>query len=180
VNTAWSDPRLITINRLFFPRLAADTLATTYRDRLYYVWEDGGAVARILLSASADRGRTWTAPVVLSEQPADAAGEQDYGAFKPSIAVNKEGAVAVSWYDRRGLGASRSGYNVRLRVSLDGGASWLPSVQPNDKTCRARPDDLGDDTAGLTADAAGNFHPVWIDDRADRRQVWTRTVKVER
>jgi hypothetical protein len=50
VNTAWSDPRLITIARLFFPQLAADNLGTTYRDRLYYVWEDGGEEARILFS----------------------------------------------------------------------------------------------------------------------------------
>jgi hypothetical protein len=97
----------------------------------------------------------------------------------PSIAVNKEGVVAVSWYDRRGLAAGTSGYNVRMRTSLDGGASWLPSAQPNEKSCQSSVGSLGD-TAGLAADADGSFHPVWIDNQTGTRQVWTATVKVER
>ena len=36
----------------------------------------------------------------------------------------------------------------------------------------------GGQTAGLTADAAGNFHPFWIDNRTGTPQVWTATVKV--
>jgi hypothetical protein len=178
VNTAWTDSQRVTINRLFFPQLAVDPGSKDYRDRLYCVWEDGGDDARILLSCSADRGRRWTAPLVLSEQPADAAGEQDYRALMPSIAVNKNGAVAVSWYDRRGLAPGTSGYTVRLRVSLDGGASWLSSVQLNEKPCQSSVGSLGD-TAGLAADVEGRFHPVWIDDRTGTRQVWTATVKVE-
>jgi BNR/Asp-box repeat protein len=182
VNTAWSDPRLTSAppdsaKRTFFPQIAADTLGSTYRNRLYYVWEDGGEEARILFSASGDRGRTWTGPLVLSEQPAGERQDQDYLAFMPSIAVNEEGAVAVSWYDRRGLAAGTSGYNVRLRVSLDGGVSWLASVLLNEKTCQNSVGSLGD-TAGLAADADGSFHPVWIDDRTGKRQVWTATVKV--
>jgi hypothetical protein len=182
VNTAWDDQRLLTINRLFFPQLAADALGTRYRDRLYYVWEDGGEEARILFSSSGDRGRTWTAPLVLSEQPTGGPREKDYRAFMPSIAVNKHGTVAVSWYDRRSQppdpGLPPTGYNVRMRVSLDGGGSWSPSVQLNEKMCPTSFGSLGD-TAGIAADPAGHFHPVWIDDRTGTRQVWTRAVKVE-
>ncbi len=36
----------------------------------------------------------------------------------------------------------------------------------------------GGQTAGLSADAAGNFHPFWIDNRTGTPQVWTATVKV--
>lgn len=175
VNTAWYDHGRFTLNRLFFPQIAADTLTEDYRDRLYYVWEDGGDKARILFSASENRGRTWTAPLVLSEQSTDGSKGQDYHAFKPSIAVNKHGAVAVSWYDRRGLPGGAAGYSVRLRVSLDGGASWLPSVPINDEPCRSSIGSLGD-TAGLAADAEGHFHPVWIDDRTGIRQLWTARV----
>ncbi len=159
--------------RAWFPQIAADTLGRTYRDRLYYVWEDGGREARILLSASGDRGRTWTAPVVLSEQAAD----EESLAFMPCVAVNKDGTVAVSWYDRRGIARSSAGQNVRLRVSLDGGATWLPSVQVNDQPGRSPFHALGD-TAGLAADADGDFHAVWIDDRTGKTQVWTAAVKV--
>ena len=95
----------------------------------------------------------------------------------PCVAANKDGAVAISWYDRRGLAAGISGYNVRLRISVDAGASWLPSVQLNQQPCRSSLSALGD-TAGLVADADGHFHPVWIDDRTGITQVWTATVMV--
>lgn len=103
----------------------------------------------------------------------------------PALAVNKDGVVAVSWYDRRGLpdvmGERAPNYgpgcNVRIRLSLDGGNTWQPSVQVNDKPIRASVWELRD-TADLTADAAGVFHAHWIDDQTDVLQVWTAAVEV--
>ena len=37
----------------------------------------------------------------------------------------------------------------------------------------------GGQTAGLSADAAGGFHPFWIDNRTGTPQVWTATIKVD-
>jgi hypothetical protein len=67
---------------------------------------------------------------------------------------------------------------MRVRVSLDGGETWQPSVQVNEKTIQASVKELRD-TMGLAADAAGAFHPVWIDDRTGTLQVWTATVRVQ-
>jgi hypothetical protein len=39
---------------------------------------------------------------------------------------------------------------------------------------------MGGDTAGLTADASGVFHPVWVDNHTGVPQVWTARVTVER
>jgi hypothetical protein len=64
---------------------------------------------------------TWSKLVPLSEQPELKPGEKAYDALIPSVAVSRAGVVAVSWYDRRGLDADGKGWNVRLRVSLDGG-----------------------------------------------------------
>jgi hypothetical protein len=174
-----------------FPQLAADTATEKYRDRLYAVWTDGALVsrtrrpqARIVFSSSQDKGRSWAEPQVLSEQPTTPQDDKDYAAFLPSIAVNKYGAIAVSWYDRRGLAVDPedngypSGWNVRLRVSLDGGETWQPSAQVNEKAGKGACNELRE-SAGLAADAAGDFHPVWIDDRTGKRQVWTATVRVE-
>ena len=169
----------------FFPQLAADHTTGTYRDRVYVVWtdrvEEGAGAPHIRFSFSRDKGRSWSEPQVLSEQPA--AVEQNYAAYLPAIAVNKDGVIAVSWYDRRGLPKGTParyapGWNVRLRVSLDGGATWQPSVQVNEKPGKA-PYDRVRDTAGLAADANGSFHPAWIDDRTGKRQVWTASVRVE-
>jgi hypothetical protein len=69
------------------------------------VWEDGSdySQVRIFLFYSSDKGKSWSTPLVLSEQPADSTGDGDYCTFMPSIAVNPQGVVAVSWYDCRGM-----------------------------------------------------------------------------
>jgi hypothetical protein len=85
--------------------------------------------------------------------------------------------VAVSWYDKRGLRPRGKGWNVRLRVSADGGVTWLPSVRINDvEGDKGSAEALGH-TAGLAADAGGTFHPVWIDFRTGTPQLWTDGTK---
>src|SRR5437667_313434 len=117
--------------------------------------------------------------MILSEQTDN--GDNAYGAYMPAITVNKAGYVAVTWYDRRGLPTAPGsippfhapGCNVRIRLSLDGGETWQPSVQVNEKTIKASVWELKDtealivfsftwtlgasvwelkDTAGLAAD----------------------------
>jgi hypothetical protein len=170
-------------NWTWCPQMAVDATTKEFHDRLYVVWMDGAhpEKTRVLFAYSKDKAKTWSRPCVLSEQA-----DTEYGAYMPSIAVNKDGMVAVSWYDRRGLATPARGTypryppgcNCRLRVSLDGGQTWLPSKQINDKTIKAPCEELKD-TAGISADADGNFHPAWIDDRTGTRQVWTTKVKVE-
>ena len=66
-----------------------------------------------------------------------------------------------------------------MRVSLDGGKTWQPSVQINPALIKASVWQLRD-TAGLAADSAGVFHPTWVDDQTGILQVWTAGVKVVR
>jgi hypothetical protein len=123
----------------------------------------------------------------------------------PTVAVNRGGIVGVAWYDRREH-PDNLGWDVRFTASLDGGATFLPSVKvssrgttfgPRTPWTGLRPfvsrDEhglavrvslnsftfLGGDTAGLVADATGVFHPVWVDNRTGTPQVWTATVTVE-
>jgi hypothetical protein len=164
VNTAWRHGRVKTSNFNLLPQMAADARGQDYRDRLYCVWEDGSGFSqlRIFLSSSSDKGKTWSTPLVLSEQPAGAPAEGDYATIMPSVVVNSKGAVAVTWYDRRGLRKTNEnddkdpGYNLRFRVSLDGGVTWAPSMQVNEKTINLRNNHLGH-TAGLAADAEAFF-----------------------
>jgi RNA polymerase sigma factor (sigma-70 family) len=160
-------------------RLAAGPGGDRQKDHLYAVWTDeapGGL--RVMFSRSADKGLTWSKPVPLSEQPEPKPGEKAYGALIPSVAVNNQGVVSVTWYDRRGLTGGGKGWNVRLRASLDGGENWLPSVQVNDVGSEKRDTASLGHTAGLAADADGVFHPVWIDNRMGTLQVWTAAVTV--
>jgi hypothetical protein len=170
------------------PQMAVDPGSPRFADHLYIVWaqhfENRSNTEWILFSRSTDRGKSWSAPVNLSEQPDSDTDDpkRDYVAYIPCIAVNKDGNVAVTWYDRRGLsppdsGGSMKGWNLRMRVSLDGGATWAPSVPVTSKPSSG--DLTGWHTAGLAADAAGQFHPAWIDDRTGRPQLWTATVAVK-
>ncbi|SEM43791.1 sialidase family protein [Streptacidiphilus jiangxiensis] len=67
---------------------------------LYLAYEGsdftGGAYDQIQLVHSSDHGRTWSKPVRLNQSPGSPA-------FTPSIAVDSQGTVAVTYYDLRYL-----------------------------------------------------------------------------
>jgi hypothetical protein len=158
------------------PMLAADPGSEAFQDQLYLVWSQKTPTGqRVLFTLSKDKGVTWSKSIVLSEQSAG----DSYESTLPAVAVNRKGIVAVSWYDSRESRGGQPSCNVRLRTSLDGGATWLPSVRVTevpsaiDLTKRQ----LGD-TAGLAADSAGDFHPLWVDKRTGILQVFTAKISV--
>jgi hypothetical protein len=110
------------------PRLAVDPGSAAFKDRLYATWTDERSGRfEIYLSYSADQGRSWSRPVVINDDPPYADGRRP-NHFMPTVAVNKDGVVGVSWYDRRDH-PDNLGWHVRFRASLDGGETWLPSIR---------------------------------------------------
>jgi hypothetical protein len=116
--------------------------------------------------------------------------------------------VGVAWLDTRASHAARS-YDEFFTASVDGGATFLPPARvssvssaldvagnlvlrptidsPGRKrdavtfsfiTTRASFRD-GGDYLGLTADAAGVFHPLWADTRAGSFQAWTSAIAID-
>ncbi|MDB4873985.1 MAG: hypothetical protein JWM41_431 [Gemmatimonadetes bacterium] len=205
------------------PDLASDPGSVHFKDRVYVVWSDfRSGRLEIMLSYSSDKGKTWSREQIINDDRASADplvnGPDN---VTPVVAVNKDGVVAVAWYDRRDFEDNIS-WNIRMRASLDGGETWTPSVKITDKPSlfggmsetwvaaaggggggggRGRG---GADTArsggavvslagrlsyanftfapghngAFTADAAGAFHPAWIDYRNGMAQLWTATVRV--
>jgi hypothetical protein len=150
---------------------------------------------------SADRGEQWSEPrLVDSSVPAGA------DQFQPAMTVNKDGVLAITWFDSRGLAARR--YHEYFTASVDGGETFLPprriSTEPSTpfgpgnlalypSEFRYPADSLrvnllsaadrwgnGGDYMGLAADAAGLFHPWWADSRSGTFQIYTARVRVER
>ena len=92
---------------------------------LYAVWTDGrfgdGTYNDIVLSKSTDGGQSWTSPLKVSQNPAG------IDAHTPSVRVNDDGDVAVSYYDYRNDNDDASDgveTDFWFQVSSDGGATW--------------------------------------------------------
>jgi BNR/Asp-box repeat len=168
--------------------MAADPGSPRFNDRVYLVWQQYiDKHYRVILVCSKDKGVTWSKPIVVSEQSDD----KPYDAVLPAVAVNRKGVVGITWYDSRESRPGAPGSNVRFRASMNGGDTWQPSVRVTDVPSASALDKpnwkMGKDgkdftypgeTAGLTADAAGDFHPAWVDKRTGVLQVFTAKISV--
>jgi hypothetical protein len=111
------------------PIFTADTSPTSrFRDHIYTVWDDErDGRANIWLSMSSDKGRTWSTPRALNDNPAPAEGTPPDFRMTPVVAVNKNGVVGVAWYDRRD-DPTRRCWKQYFTASTDGGATFLPNT----------------------------------------------------
>lgn len=206
------------------PDIAVDPGSAAFKDRVYVVWSDfRSGRLEVMLSYSSDKGKTWSREQIIND---DRAAKDPLvngpDNVTPVVAVNKDGVVAVAWYDRRDFEDNIS-WNIRMRASLDGGETWTPSVKITDKASlfgganetwiaaagagggggRGGRGGAGDaersggaivslagrlsyasftfapgHNGAFTADAAGGFHPAWIDYRNGMAQLYTATVRV--
>ncbi len=121
------------------PTLAVDSGNGPFRDRVYATWaDDRNGRSAIRLSVSADGGKTWSKSTVIDDVPIVSAEKSGPENFLPTVAVNKVGVVLVTWYDRRDCPDSL-GWFVRARASLDGGETWLPSMQVSEQAASFSP-----------------------------------------
>lgn len=187
------------------PMMAIDPGSAAFRDAVYAVWADRrSGRSRIFIAASFDKGATWTPSRQVDDPPPGDSTDN----FMPNVAVNRDGVVGVMWYDRRAhadnigwdvrFSASRDGgktFSPSVEVSSQGMTFGARDRFATMRASASRPKAadgggvnvnvglnnftfLGGDTAGLIADAAGVFHPVWVDNRTGTPQVWTAPVTV--
>ncbi len=186
-----------------FPSFAADSSQGPFKDRLYIAWDDYRTGSqRIHVSYSADRGQTWSPPLLI-----DPSAPKHASQYIPWIAVNKEGTVGVMWSDTR---ASEKGdrFEQYFSASVDGGRTFLPavrlssapSVPAGDMNLSPTPSygfdakpslqvssisayarwGAGGDYLGIAAGGEGQFHCLWADSREGTFQVYTCPVFVRR
>jgi hypothetical protein len=115
-----------------------DDIAIDSAGTLYVVWQDGqvhtqaGSPPIVQLSKSTDGGQTWTYVGRADDKAASGcAGSACYALF-PRVVASTAGHVDVMWMDdRNGVPLDhKNGWNVWLRVSTTGGASWAgPSAR---------------------------------------------------
>lgn len=84
-------------------------------------------IADTVVQRSTDGGQTWTPPLAISDDKPD----QQVANFYPQVGVAPNGRVDAVWLDNRDVGDYK--FHVRYSYSTDGGVSWAPNVQADDK-----------------------------------------------
>jgi hypothetical protein len=178
-----------------------------YGGRLYAVWqetvEEGQenvqsgdfalsepAIVRIMIANSNDFGRTWNEPRVLEDNVVATT-----EGVNPSLAVNGDGTILVSWY--RTLGHANM-YRLEglsfariATASTDGGNTFIRPVQVSSvptQNFRASNRSYSEAIVGwgrvlghfnkTVADRRGTFHEVWQDGRTGRMEIWYAAIDV--
>ena len=98
---------------------------------LYVTWEDYSAgVTNILLAASSDGGKSWTAPIQVNDN------QTKVDEFQPNLTVATDGTVSVAFYDRRlSCPAANSTEAAGAGIALDKvNPNYSGSLPPYDAT----------------------------------------------
>lgn len=126
VNTGWPAsirPRAIRAGPL--TAIEVDTTAGAFGGWVYLAWTEYAAVGpgagfRVRVASSADTGRSWVVTTANDNTaPSDNA--------TPALAVNRDGVVGLTWYDRRADPDGRC-HHLYFTASVDGGRTFLPNV----------------------------------------------------
>jgi hypothetical protein len=205
IGDMYADTRMSSGNMLSQPALAVDQGNGPFKGRVYATWTDvREGRKRVYVAYTSDKGKTWSTPHPIDDSKPFTNGKGP-DIIVPVVAVNTDGVVAVSWYDRR-ENPDNVGYYTRITASLDGGDTWMPSTRVAtgahlhefdralefsahafqrgnegigvNVSSSASFDLSSGHTQGMAADAAGVFHPFWIDNRTGTSQIWTAPVTV--
>ena len=95
---------------------------------LYAVWQDArfSGFDEIAFSESTDGGFTWSTPIIINQTPASTNPLRQQ-AFLPSVAVNADGVVGVTYYDFRNdddTGELADHWFISCAVSCSNPTSW--------------------------------------------------------
>lgn len=167
-----------------FSSLAIDLSAGAHRGRAYFVCHDDPRSGPHVMRSD-DGGDRWSDPVhVPKTAPADDQGRRQTS----SIAINRDGIVAVSWHDR-GPDTSSKCWNVVVAFSGDGGQTFSDAHGVSTKpSCPTAGDNGyvaesfhgGGHYSGLVALADGTFQLFWADSRGKLFELYTANVRATR
>jgi hypothetical protein len=154
-------------------------MAVDGKDRLFWLCV-ADKFNGVLVQRSDNRGESWSDPLRLNHS-------QTARSFTPSIAVNTDSVIGVSWYEIH----DKNCFDVYFTASLDSGKTFLPEVRVSSATsCPDTPQNkgafdpgttfgAGGDYSGLAATSDGIFHLVWSDARTGIYQLRTASVAVK-
>lgn len=155
--------------------LAVDRSDGAFSGRVYVAWFDHSAGHGETMLAWSDDGVTWSAPVRVNDDAADA------DQFMPAVSVGPDGTVDVSWQDRRDDPGNRL-FHTYYAYSVDGGVTFSPNLRvtsaPSDEKHSHHQNGMiflgdyrdSDSTRGLAT-------MVWVDTRDAKADVRVASVQ---
>jgi hypothetical protein len=163
---------------------AADiAVAVDGRGQAYATYMEGAGPKqsyRLFMRSSADAGRSWSKPEIVSDAPRPQSGDRADHDF-PMIAASGAGRVCVAWADDR-----RGALDVWARCSRDAGRSWATDVLLSDRSDGASYKSPAGFKSfyghygGVAIDAAGWLHAGWGAGEPEYRTggVWVNSVEL--
>ncbi len=163
-----------------FPSLSVDRSSGPFGGSIYVTWMDAkSGSGRTMLTASHDGGRTWT-PVAWIHDIAADDGSQRGDQFMPDVSAGPDGTVDLAWQDRR-VDPNNHLFDTFYAFSLDGGRTFSSPLRVSNSSSDEQYSHhqngaifLGD--YRQTASSWGAAHPVWVDTRNHKADVFTATV----
>ncbi len=132
-------------------------------------------ISNVFYTRSTNGGASWSTPMRLNGDPTNT------DQWNPAIAVNANGVVAVTWYDRRVDTVNNFNYSRFSRISMDGGVTWgadfqiadvVSSVPPlcllSSGLCISNPSD-----ARVSYCYHGDYDQIAIDEKARTYDLWS-------
>lgn len=118
----WDDPELR--DGIFLP---SATVARGSGEIFVTYTAVSAGTPRVMLTRSADRGASWTPPVVVSDQPSG------HGVSNPAVAATADGrTISIVFIDKRHAPEGRGWVDLYAALSFDGGATWQPNIRLSD------------------------------------------------
>lgn len=175
-----SNPNVVGISSQRFypcPQFVIDKSNTASRGNLYLAWTANGMTTRgtngldIYFTRSTNNGKTWSSPTIINDDPEGSGLHQ----FYPSMAVNDNGVLTVTWYDRRN-DPNNAQTHYYMAHSFNGGLSFTPNTQVS--TVPSNFYTIGQKNNGFgigeyTQVVTTNHYaiPVWADGRTNNGQL---------
>ncbi len=113
------------------------------------------AEAALVLRNSADMGKTWSVPIIVSREQITARGDE-----RPALAFGPGGEFYIIYTRPRGGGGNPHIGDIRFVRSLDGGKTFSAPV-----TVHANRDVIVHAFGSLVVDGEGILYVAWIDSR---------------
>jgi hypothetical protein len=155
--------------------LAADVSSGAFRDRLYFACRERGG-GPIVVSASGNRGDTWSAPVAPRPNPASAPDRI------PGVAVNSAGTLLAAWMEGWSEPSENCRQALTASASTDGGQTFFGDQQiskvPSCADGTHVASTTGGDYFGLAPLSDNAFRLVWSETPDGRSRLMTAVVHV--